>query len=400
MFERFLSKDVSNLRSSEIRDLLKLTEGKKVISLAGGLPDPTTFPVEEIRKITDDVLREKPDRALQYSTTSGIIEFKKELVNLSRYRGISGINENNTFVTVGSQEALFMIFNLLVDPGDTVIVEMPTYLAALNILRARKPNFIGVHLTQNGPDLDELERKVKESINNGKKPKLMYVIPTAQNPGGTTMSLNDRKKLLEIAQKYDFLLIEDDAYGFLVFDGEAPPPLISLDKEGRVIYTSTFSKILAPGLRLGWVVAQEEFIREMELYKQNIDLHTPTLTQMIAMEAIRRGVIQNQLPLIRRVYKEKRDVMLAALEKYFPKEAIWSRPVGGMFVFAWLPQKIDTVKMLEESMKRGVAYVPGSSFYHDYSGRNTMRLNFSYPTKQELEEGIKILGNTILDFLK
>ena len=400
MFERFLSKDVSNLRSSEIRDLLKLTEGKKVISLSGGLPDPTTFPVEEIRKITDDVLREKSDRALQYSTTSGITEFKKELVNLSRYRGISGINENNTFVTVGSQEALFMIFNLLVDPGDTVIVEMPTYLAALNILRARKPNFIGVHLTQNGPDLDELERKVKESISNGKKPKLMYVIPTAQNPGGTTMSLDDRKRLLEIAQKYDFLLIEDDAYGFLVFDGEAPPPLISLDKEGRVIYTSTFSKILAPGLRLGWVIAQEEFIREMELYKQNIDLHTPTLTQMIAMEAIKRGVIQNQLPLIRRVYREKRDVMLAAIEKYFPKEATWSRPVGGMFVFAWLPEKIDTVKMLEESMRRGVAYVPGSSFYHDYSGRNTMRLNFSYPTKQELEEGIKILGNTILDFLK
>ncbi|BFH74435.1 PLP-dependent aminotransferase family protein [Sulfurisphaera javensis] len=400
MFEKFLSKDVTTLRSSEIRDLLKLTEGKKVISLAGGLPDPKTFPAEEIRKIVDVVLSEKSDRALQYSTTSGISEFRKELVNLSRYRGITGINENNTFVTVGSQEALFMIFNLLVDPGDTVIVEMPTYLAALNILRARKPNFIGVHLTEKGPDLDELEKKVKESVNNGRKPKLMYVIPTAQNPGGTTMSLDDRKRLIEIAEKYDFLLVEDDAYGFLVFDGEAPPPLIALDKSGRVIYTSTFSKILAPGLRLGWVVAHEEFIREMELYKQNIDLHTPTLTQMIAMEAIRRGVIQNQLPLIRSLYKEKRDVMLNAIERYFPKEAKWSKPVGGMFVFAWLPEKIDTVKMLEESMKRGVAYVPGSSFYYDYSGRNTMRLNFSYPSKEELEEGIKILGQTISDFLK
>ena len=400
MFEKFLSKDTASLRSSEIRDLLKLTEGKKVISLAGGLPDPQTFPKEEIKKIVDDVLTQNADRALQYSTTPGIIEFRKELVNLSMYRGISGIKEDNIFVTVGSQEALFILFNILVDPGDTVIVEMPTYLAALNILRTRKPNFIGVHLTEKGPDLDELERKVKESVNEGKRPKLMYVIPTAQNPGGTTMSLEDRKKLMEIAEKYDFLIVEDDAYGFLVFEGESPPPLKALDKTGRVIYTSTFSKILAPGLRLGWVVAHEEIIHEMELYKQNVDLHTPTLTQMIAMEAIKRGVIQRQLPLIRRVYKEKRDVMLEAIEKYFPKEAKWSKPVGGMFVFAWLPEKIDTVKMLEESMKRGVAYVPGSSFYYDYSGRNTMRLNFSYPTKEELEEGIKILGQTISDFMK
>ncbi|MDT7872095.1 MAG: PLP-dependent aminotransferase family protein [Sulfolobaceae archaeon] len=399
MFERYLSKDTEMLRSSEIRDLLKLTEGKKVISLAGGLPDPSTFPAEEIEKITSDILKKSPERALQYSTTSGIIDFRKELVNLSARRGITGINENNIFVTVGSQEALFMIFNLLVDPGDTVIVEMPTYLAALNILRARKPNFIGVKVTEKGPDIDELERKVKESISNGKKPKLMYVIPTAQNPAGTTMSLEDRKRLLEIAEKYDFLVVEDDAYGFLVFEGESPAPIKALDKSGRVIYTGTFSKILAPGLRLGWIVASEEFTRELELYKQNVDLHTPTFTQMIAMEAIRRGVIDRQIPKIKETYRKKRDVMLSAIEKYFPKTARWSRPVGGMFVFTWLPEKIDTVKMLDDAMKRGVAYVPGSSFYYDYSGRNTMRLNFSYPSPEELEQGIKILGQTISSYL-
>ncbi|MEJ2775153.1 PLP-dependent aminotransferase family protein [Sulfolobaceae archaeon RB850M] len=399
MFERFLSKDVQYLRSSEIRDLLKLTEGKNVISLAGGLPDPSTFPVEEIEKITQDILKEKPERALQYSTTSGLVEFRKELVNLSAKRGISGINENNIFVTVGSQEALFMIFNLLVDPGDTVIVEMPTYLAALNVLRTRKPNFIGVTVNEKGPNLDELEDKVKKSINDGKKPKLMYVIPTAQNPAGTTMSLDDRKRLMEIAEKYDFLIVEDDAYGFLVFEGESPAPLKALDKSGRVIYTGTFSKILAPGFRLGWVVADQEFIHEMELYKQNVDLHTPSFTQIIATEAIRRGVIDRQIPKIRKLYKEKRDVMLNAIETYFPREARWTKPVGGMFVFSWLPEKIDTVKMLEEATKRGVAYVPGSSFYYDYSGRNTMRLNFSYPSKEELERGIKILGETIKSFM-
>ncbi|ACP47898.1 putative transcriptional regulator, GntR family [Sulfolobus islandicus Y.N.15.51] len=395
MFERFLSNETKYLRTSEIRDLLKLTEGRNVISFAGGLPDPQTFPVEEIKKIVDDVLLNNADKALQYTATAGISEFRKELVNLSRLRGISGIDERNVFVTVGSQEALFMLFNILLDPGDNVIVEAPTYLAALNVMRTRKPNFISITVTERGPNLDELERKIRNTHNDGKKIKLMYVIPTAQNPAGTTMSTEDRKRLLEIASKYDFLIFEDDAYGFLVFEGESPPPIKAFDKEGRVIYTSTFSKILAPGLRLGWVIAHEDFIKEMELYKQNVDLHTPSFSQYIAMEAIRRGVIQNNLPKIRRVYKEKRDVILEAIETYFPKDARWTRPVGGMFVFAWLPEKIDTTKMLEKALQRGVAYVPGSSFYADYSGKNTMRINFSFPKKEELVEGIRRLGDTI-----
>ncbi|MEM0200675.1 MAG: PLP-dependent aminotransferase family protein, partial [Saccharolobus sp.] len=232
-----------------------------------------------------------------------------------------------------------------------------------------------------------------------KRIKLMYVIPTAQNPAGTTMNIEDRKRVLEIASKYDFLVFEDDAYGFLVFEGESPPPIKALDKEGRVIYTSTFSKILSPGLRLGWVVAHEDFIREMELYKQNVDLHTPSFSQYIAMEAIRRGVIQNNLPKIRRIYREKRDVMLSAIERYFPANSRWTKPVGGMFVFAWLPEKIDTTKMLQKALQAGVAYVPGASFYADYSGRNTMRINFSYPKKEELEEGIRRLGSVIREEL-
>ncbi|AAY80828.1 PLP-dependent aminotransferase family protein [Sulfolobus acidocaldarius] len=398
MFERFLSKDAALLKGSEIRDILKITEGKNVISLAGGLPAPDTFPVEEIKKITQDILDNDPEKGLQYTATAGISEFRRELVNLSNKRGITGINDRNVFATVGSQEALFMIFNLLVDPGDVVIVEMPSYLAALNILRSRKPIFIGVNVKENGLDLDELETKIKKSISEGKKPKLLYVIPTAQNPAGTTMNLSDRKRLLEIAENYDILVVEDDAYGFLVFDGDNPPPLKALDKSGRVIYTSTFSKILAPGFRLGWIVANEEFIKNVEMYKQNVDLHTPSFTQMIAMEAIKRGVIERQIPKIRQIYRHKRDVMLDAINKYFPKDARWSKPVGGMFVFAWLDKKIDTTKMLEEAVKRGVAYVPGASFYYDYSGRNTMRLNFSYPTESDLEKAIQILSSVIKSF--
>ncbi|MEW9490988.1 MAG: PLP-dependent aminotransferase family protein [Candidatus Aramenus sulfurataquae] len=394
-WERFLSKETALLKTSEIRDLLKLTEGKNVISFAGGLPDPSTFPAEDIKNISDYVLSNYASRALQYSATAGIPELRQQLVNLSAQRGITGIDEDNIFVTVGSQEALFMLFNLFVNPGDHVFVESPSYLAALNILRARSPNFHGIPLTENGPDLDVLESDLRKLKSEGKKPKLLYIIPTAQNPGGTTLSLAGRKRVLELASEYDFLVVEDDAYGFLVFEGDSPPPIKALDKEGRVIYTGTFSKILAPGFRLGWIVADKDIIHEVELYKQNVDLHTPSFTQFIAAEAIRRNVIQNNLPKIRSLYRRKRDVMLQAIEEHFPKDAKWSKPVGGMFVFAWLSKQKDTLGLLPRALERGVAYVPGSSFYYDYSGRNTMRINFSFPTEEQIRKGIEILGQLL-----
>ncbi|WP_054836031.1 aminotransferase-like domain-containing protein [Metallosphaera hakonensis] len=391
----FFSKETSSLKSSEIRDLLKLTEGKSVISFAGGLPDPSTFPVEDIKKIADEILETKSASALQYTATAGISELRKQLVSFTGLRGVTGINENNVFVSVGSQEALFMLFNVLVDPGDNIVVEKPTYLTALNVLRTRKPQFHGVPVTERGPDLQILESELKKLHSEGKKVKLMYVIPTAQNPAGTTMYLDDRKYLMELASSYDFLVVEDDAYGFLVFDGDNPPPLKALDKEGRVIYLGTFSKILSPGLRLGWIVADEEIIREVELFKQNVDLHTPSFNQFIAAEAIRRGVIQSNLPKTKSLYKEKRDYMINAMDKFFPSSVKRTKPVGGMFIFTWLPEKFNTVQLLQEAMNRGVAYVPGSSFFYDYSGTNTMRINFSFPNKAEIERGIEILGNLI-----
>ncbi|MEM3293701.1 MAG: PLP-dependent aminotransferase family protein, partial [Metallosphaera sp.] len=260
-WQPFLSKQTNELKSSEIRDLLKLTEGREVISFAGGLPDPSTFPVEDIKKIIDEVLDTKSSSALQYTATAGVSELRKQLVSFTALRGVTNINENNIFVSVGSQEALFIIFNILVDQGDHVFVEKPTYLTALNVLRVRKPEFHGVPVTEKGPNLHEMESQLKKLKSEGKRVKLMYVIPTAQNPAGTTMYLEERKYLMELASAYDFLIVEDDAYGFLVFDGDSPPSLKALDTEGRVIYLGTFSKILSPGLRLGWVVADEEIIR-------------------------------------------------------------------------------------------------------------------------------------------
>jgi len=400
MIKQFLSRDSELLRASEIRDLLKLTEGKNVISLAGGLPDPQTFPVEDIKKITEEVIEKNAASVLQYSATAGISEFRRELVNLSRLRGITNITENNVIVTVGSQEALYMIFNLLVDPGDVVIVEKPTYLAALNVLRTRRPIFYGVDLEEDGMNLEQLEEVLKKIKAEGRRIKLLYTIPTAQNPAGVTMSLDKRKRLLELASKYDFLIVEDDAYGFLTFQQDNIPAIKSLDRENRVIYTGTFSKIFSPGLRLGWVVAEEEFITELELFKQNVGLHTPTLTQAIAAEAIKRGVIQANLPKIRRIYMEKRDIMLQAIEENFGNIAKWTKPLGGMFVFMWVNEKIDTALMLEKALQRGVAYVPGASFYYDGSGKNTMRLNYSYPTKDQILRGIKILSQVVREEMK
>ncbi|AEB94277.1 MAG: PLP-dependent aminotransferase family protein [Metallosphaera sp.] len=394
-WQPFLSKQTNELKSSEIRDLLKLTEGREVISFAGGLPDPSTFPVEDIKKIIDEVLDTKSSSALQYTATAGVSELRKQLVSFTALRGVTNINENNIFVSVGSQEALFIIFNILVDQGDHVFVEKPTYLTALNVLRVRKPEFHGVPVTEKGPNLHEMESQLKKLKSEGKRVKLMYVIPTAQNPAGTTMYLEERKYLMELASAYDFLIVEDDAYGFLVFDGDSPPSLKALDTEGRVIYLGTFSKILSPGLRLGWVVADEEIIRELELFKQNVDLHTPSLNQFVAAEAIKRGVIQTNLPKTRDLYRRKRDIMIDAINNYFPDAVKRTKPVGGMFVFAWLPEKIDTTKMLQEAMENGVAYVPGSSFFYDYSGRNTMRINYSFPSKSQIERGIEILGNLI-----
>ncbi|QKQ99710.1 PLP-dependent aminotransferase family protein [Metallosphaera tengchongensis] len=394
-WESFFSKDTQLLKSSEIRDLLKLTEGRNVISFAGGLPDPSTFPVEDIKKITNEILESKSSQALQYTATAGVSELREQLVSFSNLRGISNITQNNIFVSVGSQEALYILFNVLVNPGDHVFVEKPTYLTALNVLRTRRPEFHGVPISERGPDLHEMERQLKNLQSEGKKVKLLYIIPTAQNPAGTTMYMEDRKYVMELASKYDFLVVEDDAYGFLVFDGDNPPPLKALDKEGRVIYLGTFSKILSPGLRLGWIVADEEIIREVELFKQNVDLHTPSFNQFIAAEAIRKGVIQNNLPKVKSLYKEKRNQMLSAMDVYFPSNVKRTRPVGGMFVFVWLPGNLNTTQLLQQAMMQGVAYVPGNSFYYDYSGTNTMRINYSFPSKEEINKGIEILGNLI-----
>ncbi|MEM4938972.1 MAG: PLP-dependent aminotransferase family protein, partial [Sulfolobales archaeon] len=288
--------------ASEIRELLKITEGKKVISLAGGLPDPSTFPKDELVDITRKILQERGDKALQYSPTKGIGELRSELINFLNSKGVVVNKDDDIMVTTGSQQALHIIALTLINPGDYVVMELPSYLGAINAFRLSEPNFIGIPLDDDGMNVDILEARLRRLYSEGKNVKLVYTIPIAHNPAGVTMSLERRKHLIELAEKYDFLIVEDDPYSSFTYEPTDTTSLKSLDRSGRVIYISTLSKILAPGLRIGWILAPKEFVNEFEKCKQSLDLHTSTFTQYISLEAIRSGVVRTVIEKARTIY--------------------------------------------------------------------------------------------------
>ena len=391
-FKSLFAERTQVMRASEIRELLKLAEGRDVISLAGGLPDPSTFPVEEFREMTLEVLGEYGPQALQYSPTLGVTPFRKTLREFLLEHGVRIEKEDNLIVTTGSQQALELVARTLIDPGDVVVTEKPTYLAAINAFRVYGARFIGINTDHDGMDTHELEEKLRRLVAEGVKPKFVYMVPTCQNPGGFTMSMERRKHFMELAEQYDLLVVEDDPYSYFTFEPVEFTHLKNLDENSRVLYMGTLSKILAPGLRIGWVVGHSDIISQLELAKQTIDLHTPTLTQYVAMKAIQRGVVDKTIEKARKLYRIKRDKMIESLEKYFPSHARWTKPVGGMFVFVYLREDIDTKALMYKALDYGVAYVPGRSFFVDGSGKNTMRLNYSYPTPEQIEEGIKRLG--------
>ncbi len=394
-YRRFASKRTSLFRASEIRELLKLTEGKEIISLAGGLPDPRVFD-PRLAEIGERVLKEHLTYALQYSPTAGVTEFRKVLIDFTKEKGVKVKDEDDIIVTTGSQEALYLIGRVLVDPGDIVIVEEPTYLAAANVFREHGAVFEAIPLDSEGMQTDVLEERLKELKREGKKPKLAYLVPTCQNPSGSTMIQERRKHLIELAEEYDFLIVEDDPYSFFTFEPIVFDYLKSLDKNYRVLYVSTFSKILAPGLRLGWVIAHRDLVRYIELAKQTVDLHSSTLSQFVAMEAIKSGIVEDTIERARSIYREKRDAMMEALEEYMSELATWTRPVGGFFTMVYLKYELNTKEIVQEAlMKYKVAYVPGESFFPVSHKKNTMRLNFSYPPSDKIREGVRRIASLI-----
>ncbi len=386
------------MKSSAIREILKLTQQPDVISLAGGLPAPKVFPIKEFQEAMNRVLDENPEQALQYSTTEGYLPLREMIAERSARFGLN-ISPANISITSGSQQALDMIGRLFVNRGDRIIVETPSYLGALQAWDAYGADYIAVPMDEEGM----ITAKLEEALRQGAK--FIYVLPNFQNPSGVTLSLRRRQELVELADKYGTPIIEDDPYGQIRFEGEHLPPVAVIDSQyrgengtsydGNVIYLSTFSKLLAPGLRIAWAIGPESVMRRMVQAKQGADLHTSTINQMAAYEVSKNNFIDKHVEIIRATYKERRDAMLEAMEELFPNEVTWTHPEGGMFLFVHLPKGLDAAPLLEKAVKKNVAYVPGGFFHPTGGGENTMRLNFSFSDPDTIREGIARLGRML-----
>jgi 2-aminoadipate transaminase len=398
--ERFAQR-TQRMTSSVIRELLKLTEKPDVISFAGGLPAPEVFPYAEVEAATEKVLREQAKTALQYAATEGYLPLRELLVrHMARY-GIK-VKPVNVMITSGSQQGLDLIGKLFINPGDRILTESPTYLGALQAWSAYQADYLTVPIDDGGLDVDGLEAQLRGG------PKFLYILPNFQNPAGVTLSLERRQRLVELANHYGAPIVEDDPYGQLRYEGEHLPPIVQIDAEfhgcekgdceftGDVLYLSTLSKTLAPGLRIAWVVAPESVVTRLVQMKQGADLHSSTFCQMVAYEVAKDGFLDRHVKHIRQVYGERRNAMLAALERHFPQGVRWTKPAGGLFLWITLPEGFDSAGLLREALEREkVAFVPGASFFPRGGGERTCRLNFSYARPDVIDEGIRRLGNVI-----
>ena len=390
-----LSSGARQITSSAIRDLLKVTEQPDMISFAGGLPAPECFPTEELTAAAERVLVERPLAALQYGPTEGYRPLREFVAGRMARLGLS-VPLDQVLITSGSQQALDMLGKLMIDPGALVAVEEPTYLGALQAWRSYCPRFATLPLDSEGLDLAALERLLQSNA----QPRCLYLVSCFQNPTGVTLSPARKRALVALAAQYHLPIVEDDPYGELYYGGERPPVLAAIDVElhgelRHVVYLSTFSKLLAPGLRVGWLAAPRELIDKLTQAKQGLDLHSGSLSQVTAYEACRDGLLDRHVPTIRATYHARRDAMLAALARHMPAAVRWTRPEGGMFIWLTLPAHLDAATLLQASLEQHVAFVPGTSFFANGGGSNTLRLNFSHSTPERIGEGVKRLGQAV-----
>ncbi|QKE72339.1 PLP-dependent aminotransferase family protein [Arthrobacter citreus] len=378
------------VNSSETREILKVTERPEVISFAGGLPAPELFPVEALKDACNAVLNEQGAASLQYSTTEGYIPLRQAIC---QRMGLLGINPKieNILITSGSQQAIDLTGRLFINEGDTIICESPTYLAAIDAFKLYNPKFVEVAMDDDGMIMEELEKQLQENSNT----KFIYTIPDFQNPTGRTLKLERRKKMIELANQYDVLIVEDNPYGAIRFAGEELPPVKFFDTENRVIYLSTFSKIFTPGLRLGWICADESFIEKYIAFKQTADLHTDSFAQRITAKYLELYNIEEHINKIKVVYKERCTTMLSCIKEYFPKSINYSTPEGGLFIWVELPEHVDSGELFTKCLENNVAFVPGAPFFPNGTTKNTLRLNYSNMPKEKISEGIKLLGEVL-----
>jgi len=394
-----LSVSAKSMKRSAIREILKLLQNPEMISFAGGLPSPESFPVEEIKNITDDILDSRGAAALQYGSTEGDPELREMLLKRHTEQGLSAGHENLA-ISTGSQQALDILSKIFIDPGDCIICGLPSYLGGLSAFNVYGAEVVGVPFDDLGMKSDELENKLQELEQDNKKVKFIYIIPDFQNPAGITMPESRRKEILQIASKHDLLIVEDSPYRDIRFEGKPQKLIYDLDTEGRVITLFTFSKILAPGFRVAWLLAHPEIINKFIMAKQSADLCSPVLVQKIAAEYMKRGLLDKNLVNTINLYRERRDHMLKCFEEYMPEGVTWTRPEGGLFLFLTLPEKMNADELFNLAVKKNVAFVKGSVFYCNDCGKNTMRINFSYSNIETITEGVKRLAGVIKEFGK
>ncbi len=396
--KRFLSASGKGMKRSAIREILKLLQKPGMISFAGGLPAPETFPVEDLKEIVAEVLEKNGADALQYSTTEGDAGLRRVLVERHNRQGLN-IDIDNLIITTGSQQALDLIGRIFIDQGDYVLCGLPSYLGGLNAFTAYGVRLKGITLDSEGMKPDELEETIIHLKELGKKIKFIYVIPDFQNPAGITLPEARRIKIIEIAEKYDLLIVEDSPYREVRFRGTPQRMMAELDKSGRVITLCTFSKILSPGFRVGWVIGNPEILDKIAMAKQTADLCTSSFAQKIIARYIEKGLLEKNLKKTIALYSERRDFMIKCFRDYMPENVTWTEPEGGLFLFVTLPPRLDADNIFRKAIEKNVAFVSGSSFFCNDSGRNTMRINFSFSNPTEIEEGVKRLSMVIREEL-
>lgn len=388
------AKRMDNIKASEIRELLKLTQKPEVISFAGGLPAPELFPVEELKKISLDVLEENGAQALQYGPTEGYQPLREQIAERMKKVDVDA-SADNILVLSGSQQGLDFSGKIFLNPGDIVLCESPTYLGAINAFKAYEPKFIEVPTDEHGMVMEDLE----DILENNENVKFVYVIPDFQNPSGRTWSLERRKKLVELANKYNIAIVEDNPYGELRYEGEFLPAVKHFDTEGRVIFLGTFSKIFCPGLRLGWACADGEVLNKYILAKQGSDLQASTISQMQVSKFFEEYDIDAHIEKLRALYKKRKNLMIDTMKEEFPEGVTFTNPEGGLFTWAVLPENINARELAVKALEKNVAFVPGGSFFPNGGNENTFRLNYSNMTEDKIVEGIKRLANAIKDMM-
>jgi 2-aminoadipate transaminase len=382
------------MKSSAMRDLMAVIARPEVISLAGGLPDTSTFPPDTFAAVAQRIATESCAKALQYGPTEGLAGTRDCIAQVMQAEGMRADPED-VVVTTGGQQVIDLVTKTLVDPGDVIVAEAPTYPGAVPTFSSYQADVVQIEMDSNGMRIDLLEEALDRLEREGRRPKFVYTVPTFQNPAGVTMSLERRRRLVEIAHQHELLVLEDNPYGMLRYEGEALPSLRVLDGGVYVMYLGTFSKILSPGIRIGWVVAPPPVLEKINLGKQAADLCSSTLSQLMVQAYFEHSRWRDYVESLTEVYRDRRDTMLDALADHFPREAEWTRPHGGMFIWVTLPDFIDTTDLLARALRDNVAFVPGAAAYLDGRGHSSMRLNFSAVDGDDIREGVRRIGEVV-----